>query len=1472
MFAISPLGAYAVGRFSKKFKTLSRGSASGSDIPKQTGAEQQSEKLSIRAALSSKLHRRGHIAENEALEKESSTPPRQPSVGHSGNIKDQYFQPRDEIKTPSPWEEAQQKVLQNQELKDIFDTYEKELLGEENQDDPDISHRIGRVVRRRLEIIEEEGKITLAHHAINVEQNIKKGFAIMQRQEFCDNSNLLLQRTITAQDDAIEGFNQVSKILIRFRVMEDLYFESPQTSGGSVQTHPRDELEQLVRAKTIGLYSEILEYQIRLAVYLSRKKTTRLFRNLTALLRRGQEIRERMINSERAQLRDRLDKLPYPNGAAFNSNGNQHGDCLKDTRVDLLENVLSWAHAEGNENIFWLKGVAGTGKSTIAHTVASTLFSQGHLTACHHICTAIGEQPGIPDKNLSFQWQKLLYQPLEKMKEDFQPFLVIDALDECESGNLDEIIRILTRINNDTPGKQIFKIFITSRPETAVRFGFQQANSVGFCELVLDQVSRDVVQQDIRALIDYQQTDYSSLLPICRYLESSLYPTLGLEIMLDAGGSVSNLEEIDRICLQVLKSFVKDVSKESLDLFWQNFREIVGSILVLFEPFNVASLSGLLDIKKDEVSLTLDPLHSILEIPENIEQPVKVFHQSFRDFLVREKRSEIAEQDGISESNFHVNEEDMHRILASKCLQAMSKTLKKNICQAPHAGISLSDIDRSDLDHLLPKYAQYSCCHWVYHLEKSRRAHVFMDEVSSFLRTHLLHWLEALSLLGKGPESIKYIKTLRSLFVEESSELLALLMDIKRIALQNMPIIESAPLQVYSSALIFAPDSSIVRNIFQPEEVVPLSKLPRVYERWNSLLQRSIIPKISSWPGKPFKFSVNGEFLAMACKDGIQIWDVESGTFLYSFEVLGKIVRMEFSPDNRKLAVVCDPKGLIRLLDISTGILQHELKGPGYRVRFSPNGMLLASIGRDSYMLWNVASGSLVHSREFLKIGIDEPPDLRLIKSISFSPDSKLAVYSTGTQAHIIDANSGNPKVTLFGHTQEISDLAFSHSGKLIASGSSDGTVNLWDSSTGKLQHAFKNDDEHTDLDEKAIHTVAFSPDDRLVLAGSSANVKVWDTAASGLRYSLSMMKESCDYVSILPDGKLLAVEYSKVVEIYDSRTGDLLKTIYHDTWDSPSVQSTRFLPDCSSISIALNTSIDLWDLSPGFEQVTHSELDRVDAVAISMDGTLGASGAYDYSKTGKIWNMSKEVVVRNLMAESCLIARLKFSPDKRRLLSFDSGSLMLWDTSTGRKVSTLRPQGKSRFSPAYAHATTFPPNSQILSFACPGMPKELQKYLWNTNTGALSNLLRYPFNLYSKCLSVIFSPDSKIVATAARSQEGEDSRVLLWDTESGSLIYNIQKEVFFPWLEFSPDGKTLAYAFQHGVELCQLEMPLQPEPEDSESKSRADGELKSDIYNLNPWESAFNRAHITISRDRRTIAFFSTPIGSVQSSGTNPN
>src|SRR5271155_4641747 len=77
-----------------------------------------------------------------------------------------------------------------------------------------------------------------------------------------------------------------------------------------------------------------------------------------------------------------LSKLPYAADAAFNSRSReQEPQCLADTRVDLLKQLMAWADNPRDKCIFWLNGMAGTGKSTIARTVARTFYDQDRLGA-----------------------------------------------------------------------------------------------------------------------------------------------------------------------------------------------------------------------------------------------------------------------------------------------------------------------------------------------------------------------------------------------------------------------------------------------------------------------------------------------------------------------------------------------------------------------------------------------------------------------------------------------------------------------------------------------------------------------------------------------------------------------------------------------------------------------------------------------------------------------------------------------------------------------------------------------------------------------------------------------------------------------------------------------------------------------------------------------------------------------------------
>ena len=163
--------------------------------------------------------------------------------------------------------------------------------------------------------------------------------------------------------------------------------------------------------------------------------------------------------------------MPYATGAPFNAYQRQHDPtCLSDTRISLLQEIYSWADGESSPSIFWLSGMAGTGKSTVARTVAikystdkalgaSFFFTRGggdighagkfitsiavQLVDCipslkHIVCNAIAERSNIATQSLRDQWHHLILGPLSKLASSggqSRYILVLDALDECENEN-----------------------------------------------------------------------------------------------------------------------------------------------------------------------------------------------------------------------------------------------------------------------------------------------------------------------------------------------------------------------------------------------------------------------------------------------------------------------------------------------------------------------------------------------------------------------------------------------------------------------------------------------------------------------------------------------------------------------------------------------------------------------------------------------------------------------------------------------------------------------------------------------------------------------------------------------------------------------------------------------------------------------------------------------------------------------------
>ena len=159
----------------------------------------------------------------------------------------------------------------------------------------------------------------------------------------------------------------------------------------------------------------------------------------------------------------------------------------------------------------------------------------------------------------------------------------------------------------------------------------------------------------------------------CRYIgEKRDNPKKRLEIFLQYQ-TANQVSRLDKMYLPILNQLFNDEDELDQERRTTEFREVIGSIVVLESPLPIASLAHLLNIPKEDISCKLDLLHSVLNIPIDEDMPIRLLHLSFRDFLLDiQKRGK---------SPFWVDEKEMHERLARKCLQLLSspKGLRQNM-------------------------------------------------------------------------------------------------------------------------------------------------------------------------------------------------------------------------------------------------------------------------------------------------------------------------------------------------------------------------------------------------------------------------------------------------------------------------------------------------------------------------------------------------------------------------------------------------------------------------------------------------------------------------------------------------------------------------------------------------------------------------------------------------------------------------
>ena len=245
---------------------------------------------------------------------------------------------------------------------------------------------------------------------------------------------------------------------------------------------------------------------------------------------------------------------------------------------------------------------------------------------------------------------------------------------------------------------------------------------------------------------------------ICRYIAEE-DPQRRLEAILQQPKLLAS-SGLERTYLPILNQLIPPhVNTREQKKVLEAFRELVGPIIALADPLSAQSLSRLLGIPLREIGLRLRHLNSVFNLPNSPTAPIRLFHLSFHDFLV--------DPQGKDENRFWIDEVQMHRNLAECCLLRLMEdgTLRQDLCSIKKPGSRRSEVSRQHVTGCISDEAAYACCYWVWHLSKGEETLFDDGQVHHFLRTHFLHWLEALSWLGRLSSTITYISDLRNLVV-----------------------------------------------------------------------------------------------------------------------------------------------------------------------------------------------------------------------------------------------------------------------------------------------------------------------------------------------------------------------------------------------------------------------------------------------------------------------------------------------------------------------------------------------------------------------------------------------------------------------------------------------------------------------------------------------------------------------------------
>ncbi|MEA5515388.1 NB-ARC domain-containing protein [Nodularia sp. UHCC 0506] len=401
---------------------------------------------------------------------------------------------------------------------------------------------------------------------------------------------------------------------------------------------------------------------------------------------------------------------------------------------------------------------------------------------------------------------------------------------------------------------------------------------------------------------------------------------------------------------------------------------------------------------------------------------------------------------------------------------------------------------------------------------------------------------------------------------------------------------------------------------------------------------------------------------------------------------------------------------------------------------------------------------------------------LTSILSLAFSHNGKLlATGDVNGEIHLWQIDNGQAVLRCKGHAGWVHSISFSPDGKMLCSASSDHTVKLWDVFDGSCLKTLTGHHQR-------VRSVAFSPDGKIIASGSSdATIRFWYTNSGECFQVLSGHENFVWSVAFSPDGRMIASgSEDKSIKLWDVNTGECLQTLLgHNRW----VRAIAFSSDGKLLASGSgDRTLKIWETSTGkCLQTFTGHTQRLRSVAFSPDGKLVASGSGDH--TVRLWSIADGQCLKNLHGHNSLLTSVTFSPNGTILATAgEDRSVRLWEVSTGSCIDIWQGYG------SWVQSVAFSPDGKTLASGS----EDKSVRLWNLETTQSLNTPPHSMVLEGHrgwVCSVAFSPDGKHLASGS-----SDYSIKLWDVNTGQCLKTFQGHSrWIGSVAFSPNGLTLA-------------------------------------------------------------------------------